>query len=179
MRNLLPLPFKHSIGVTLVEVLIAIVIFGLASFPVITIFGQSSAATRRNNDYRNAVNRGTSILEGLMLLPFSSVARGSPVELPQTYEDPNPDAQDNTITVPESEWYDNTLFTYRLSITDVEQQTNTGMLEFKAQFDPGGSEIAVPIYRSFRRYDLTVFWQCVLTKEQRSIELTCYKADLL
>jgi hypothetical protein len=160
-------------GLSLVEVMMAIVIFAFAVIPVIGLFGRGSTYTQTNADFLAAMHSSSGYLRSLMGLPFRDVPLGAPVELDKTYGS----STDNQIHIPSTEVINGNTFTYRLQSKYVVRATGPDDFFFTTMTAPGESS-NFSMYKRFIRLEMEVRWKSKMSGKTEVISLFVYKAEL-
>ena len=160
-------------GMTLIEIVIGIALFALASMPIIGLFGRGASYTQANADHIAAMHRASSYMRGLLSLPFRDVPLGRPVTLDQTFGS----ATDNQIHIPAAEVIDGNEFNYRLRIDNVVRDQVSGDFWFEVKPGPG-TPARMTAFRKFIRIEFEVSWTSKLTQQLERFTLFLYKGDL-
>jgi hypothetical protein len=161
-------------GLSLVEVMMAIVIFAFAVIPIIGLFGRGTTYTQTNADFLAAMHSSSGYLRSLMGLPFRDVPLGVPVELDKTYGS----SSDNQIHIPSTEVINGNTFTYRLHSKYVTRATGPDDFFFTTMTAPGGVLSKFSMYKRFIRLEMEVRWRSKMSGKTEVISLFIYKADL-
>ncbi|MGM0599250.1 MAG: type IV pilus modification PilV family protein [Candidatus Rifleibacteriota bacterium] len=160
-------------GLSLVEVMMAIVIFAFAVIPIIGLFGRGTTYTQTNADFLAAMHSSSGYLRSLMGLPFRDVPLGIPVELDKTYGS----STDNQIHIPSSEVINGNTFSYRLHSKYVTRTTGPDDFFFSTMTAPGESA-NFSMYKRFVRLEMEVRWKSKMSGKTEIISLFVYKAEL-
>lgn len=163
----------RSYGMTMIEVVMGIALFALASMPIIGLFGRGASYTQANADHIAAMHRASSYMRGLLSLPFRDVPLGRPVTLNQTF---GSDAN-NQVVIPDSEVIDGNEFNYRLRIDNVVRDHASGDFWFEVKPGPG-TPARMTALRKFIRIEFEVSWTSKLTQKVERFTLFLYKGDL-
>ena len=164
---------RSRIGLTLVEVVIAITIFAFAVVPLVGLLGRGTAYAQVNADHLAAMHSSSSYLRALIGLPGRDIPLGSPVELNKTFgSDPA-----NSLHIPASAVINGTRFSYRLRTRYVTRDTDETDFWFVTMPAPD-TTVSLTAYRRYFRLDLEVTWTSKMSGNTERLNLFVYKADL-
>ena len=160
-------------GMSLLEVIVAVVIFTVAMLPIMGVFGRGAVVTQMTNDYIVAMQMSSSYLRGLVNLPIADVPIGNPVPLDKEYGS----GASKRLLVPSKVVLNGNEFTNRLQVVYVMRDSVKKDLWFDYMYEPG-KVASMTAYKQLLRLDFEVKWKSKNDGRDEKLKLFAYKADL-
>ncbi|MBF0408632.1 MAG: prepilin-type N-terminal cleavage/methylation domain-containing protein [Candidatus Riflebacteria bacterium] len=160
-------------GMTLLELIVAVVIFTIAMLPIMGVFGRGAVVTQMTNDYISAMQMSSSYLRGIVNLPITDVPIGNPVPLDKEYGS----GGSKKLLIPSKVVLNGNEFTNRLQVVYVMRDSVKKDLWFDFMTEPG-KVASMTVYKQLLRLDFEVKWKSKNDGREENLKLFAYKADL-
>ncbi|MBF0545967.1 MAG: type II secretion system protein [Candidatus Riflebacteria bacterium] len=160
-------------AMTLIELLVAMVIFSIAMLPIMGLFGRGAVSTQMTTDYLSAMQMSSSYLRGLANLPVADIPIGDPVALEKNFGS----LTTNKLFIPQKAIINGNTFTNKLQVTYVMRDPVKKDFWFEFMDQPGHLA-SMTAYKQFLRMDFEVTWKSKNTGQDDKLKLFAYKADL-